>query len=244
MTSDPQPATTVPRHVAIIMDGNGRWAARRGLPRALGHRAGQKAAKRIVAACGRAKVGVLTLFAFSSENWQRPQGEVGMLMGLLLESLEQEVKELHAERVRLRFAGDLDAFAPDLRERMRAATELTATNDGLTLVVALGYGGRWDIVNAARRVAARVARGELAAAAVDEAALREELAFTGLPDVDLLIRTGGEKRISNFLLWNLAYAELWFSDVLWPDFEPATLDEAFRWYATRDRRFGRVAEQG
>jgi undecaprenyl diphosphate synthase len=243
MPADPTPdRNTVPRHVAIVMDGNGRWARQRAMPRAMGHRAGQQAVKRIVETAAQRGVGVLSLFAFSSENWQRPAGEVGMLMSLLLESLDKEVQVLHEQGVELRFIGNLDAFAPELQARMRAATELTRGNRGLKLVVALGYGGRWDLSQAARRLADEVVAGTLPVTGIDEAAVAARLALADLPDVDLFIRTGGEQRISNFLLWQLAYAELYFSDVLWPDYGAAEFDAALGWFAGRERRFGRVVE--
>lgn len=235
MPSDPSRPDQVPAHVAIVMDGNGRWAGRRAMPRAMGHRSGQRTAKRIVEACGLRGVRELTLFAFSSENWQRPESEVGLLMGLLLESLEQEVQALHAKGVVLSFLGDLAAFPAEMQARMAAATALTAGNQGLRLNIALGYGGRWDLVEAARRVA-------VAGTHIDEHAFRAALPSARLADVDLFIRTGGERRISNFLLWQLAYAELYFSDTLWPDFDVAELEAAFEWFASRQRRFGRVSE--
>jgi len=235
--------TAVPRHVAVIMDGNGRWARARSQPRHFGHRAGVKAVRRTVeraAACG---VSCLTLFAFSSENWRRPADEVGRLMGLFIEALQREVDELHRNRVRLTFIGAREQLSARLRQGIEAAERQTAGNDGLRLIVAVSYGGRWDIVNAARRLAAEVAAGRLEVAAIDEAALAGELALAGLPDPDLLIRTGGERRISNFLLWNLAYAELWFCECLWPDFRAADFDEALDYYASRQRRYGHTGEQ-
>lgn len=225
----------VPRHVAVIMDGNGRWAKQRGKARAAGHKAGVRAARRAVRACHRHGIEVLTLFAFSQENWQRPPSEVTLLMQLFLSTLSREIRSLDRNRVRLRFIGDHSDFAPELRERMRAAEQQTAGNEGLTLVVALGYGGHWDITNAARVLAAR---GD----EITQQALEAELAGSDLPEPDLMIRTGGEQRISNFLLWQLAYAELYFCDVLWPDFDDPDFDAAIHWYATRERRFGRVPE--
>jgi len=227
----------LPRHVVVVMDGNGRWAAARGMPRDLGHRQGQKAARAIVEACGQRRIEALTLFAFSSENWNRPAAEVGTLMALLLAALDSEVAELHAQGVRLRFIGQRDALAPDLVARMVAAEALTAANRGLALTIAVAYGGRWDLVQAARAVA------RAAPATVDEAAFASELALAGLPEPDLFIRTGGEQRISNFLLWDLAYTELYFTDLLWPDFDAAALDGALAWFAARERRFGRTSEQ-
>lgn len=231
---------SIPRHIAIVMDGNGRWARKRGLPRTVGHRQGQQAVKRAVERCAALGVEVLTLFAFSSENWRRPADEVGTLMGLLLQALDGEVAELHAKRVRLRFIGDRAAFDAALQARMEAAEALTHANPGLTLVIALGYGGRWDIVQAAKALARDARAGALDPASIDEAAFGARTALAGLPAPDLLIRTGGERRISNFLIWDLAYSELWFSDVLWPDFDAAALDEACAWFAGRERRFGDV----
>ncbi|MCK9367185.1 MAG: polyprenyl diphosphate synthase [Metallibacterium scheffleri] len=234
---------TLPRHVAIIMDGNGRWAERRHRPRSMGHRAGQKAVRATVTASRERGIAALTLFAFSSENWQRPRTEVGALMELFLRALDSEVDELHANGVRLRFIGALGAFAAPLRERMHAAMQRTADNDALTLNIAANYGGRWDIAQAARALAQQVAHGLLDAAAVDEGHLAAHLMLADLPPPDLLIRTGGEHRISNFLLWQAAYAELYFTDTLWPDFDAAALDAALDAYATRERRYGRTGAQ-
>ena len=232
-----------PQHVAIIMDGNGRWARARGLPRPAGHRASVKVVRKVVEECIARNVGHLTLFAFSSENWRRPPDEVGMLMKLFLDALEGEVADLHHNRVHLSFIGDRGNLGGELARRMQAAEQLTAANPGLRLIVAVAYGGRWDLTQACRRVAADVARGTLAAADIDEAQVGGRLAMAGIPDPDLLIRTGGERRISNFLLWNLAYTELYFSDALWPEFSAAHLDAAFEFFAQRERRFGRISEQ-
>jgi undecaprenyl diphosphate synthase len=233
----------VPRHIAVIMDGNGRWAAARALPRPAGHRMGVKAVKQIVENCARRNVQVLTLFAFSSENWKRPKEEVSMLMSRFLQALDDEVADLHKNGIRLTFAGNLQQLSPALRERMDAATVLTAGNSKMTLVIAIAYGGRWDIACAARRLAERVVAGELRVEDIDEGQLGEQLALGGLPDPDLLIRTGGEQRISNFLLWNLAYTELYFCDTLWPDFDEQELDAAIAHFGRRQRRFGLVPEQ-
>jgi undecaprenyl diphosphate synthase len=232
-----------PQHVAIIMDGNGRWARSRGLPRPAGHRASVKVVRKVVEECAKRKVGYLSLFAFSSENWRRPPDEVGMLMKLFLDALEREVADLHRNQVRLSFIGDRALLGPELTRRMSGAELLTADNPGLRLVVAMAYGGRWDIVQACRSLAADAAAGGVAAADIDEAAVAQRLALAGIPDPDLLIRTGGERRISNFLLWNLAYTELYFSDELWPEFSPAHLDAAFEYFAQRERRFGRTSGQ-
>ena len=233
----------VPRHIAVIMDGNGRWAAARALPRPAGHRMGVRAVKKIVENCARREVQVLTLFAFSSENWKRPKEEVSMLMSRFLQALDDEVADLHKNGIRLTFAGNLQQLSPPLRERMDAAAALTAGNSKMTLVIAIAYGGRWDIASAARRLAERCLAGELSADAIDEAQVGEQLALAGLPDPDLLIRTGGEQRISNFLLWNLAYTELYFCDTLWPDFDERELDAAIAHFGRRQRRFGLVPEQ-
>jgi len=233
----------VPRHIAVIMDGNGRWAAARALPRPAGHRMGVRAVKKIVENCAQRGVAVLTLFAFSSENWKRPKEEVSMLMSRFLQALDDEVADLHKNGIRLTFAGNLQQLSPALRERMDAATALTDGNSKMTLVIAIAYGGRWDIASAARRLAERCVAGELHADAIDEALLGEQLALAGLPDPDLLIRTGGEQRISNFLLWNLAYTELYFCDTLWPDFDERELDAAIAYFSSRQRRFGLVPEQ-
>jgi undecaprenyl diphosphate synthase len=229
--------------VAIIMDGNGRWADERGLPRAAGHRAGIKPVRIAVEECSRRGVEILTLFAFSSENWLRPAQEVGILMELFLEALDREVDELAAKGVSLKFIGERTALAPALKARMASVEERTAANTGLKLVVAIGYGGRWDIVTAARRLAAEVAAGTLRADAIDEARFADALALGGLADPDLFIRAGGDQRISNFLLWNLAYAELWFTEVFWPDFDATQIEAAFEAFAGRERRFGKTASQ-
>ncbi|MFZ5466821.1 MAG: polyprenyl diphosphate synthase [Pseudomonadota bacterium] len=233
----------VPVHVAIIMDGNGRWAEQRGYPRVLGHRRGATALRATVRACVERGVRVLTVFAFSSENWRRPSSEVGALMKLFVQSLRREVRRLHEAGVRLRFVGERGRFEPALQARMAEAEALTAGNERMTLVVAVNYGGRWDIAQAARALAEDVAAGRLPLAAVDEATLAGRLALSDLPEPDLLIRTGGEQRVSNFLLWQLAYAELYFTPVLWPDFNAAEIDRAIAWYARRERRFGQTSAQ-
>jgi undecaprenyl diphosphate synthase len=232
-----------PQHVAIIMDGNGRWARSRGLPRPAGHRASLKVVRRVVEECVDRKVRYLTLFAFSSENWRRPPDEVGMLMSLFLDALEREVADLHGNQVRLAFIGDRGLLGAELARRMQGAEQLTAANPGLRLNVAMAYGGRWDIAQACRSLAAEVQAGTLAAADISEQGVADRLALAGIPDPDLLIRTGGERRISNFLLWNLAYTELYFSDELWPEFSTADLDAAFEYFAHRERRFGRTSGQ-
>ncbi len=232
-----------PQHVAIIMDGNGRWARSRGLPRPAGHRASVKVVRRVVEECGKAGVRTLTLFAFSSENWRRPPDEVGMLMNLFLDSLVREIEDLHRNRVRVRFIGDRESLGAELAGRMLSAEALTRENPGLELLVAVAYGGRWDLVQACRTLVADVAAGSLKSADIGEAQIAERLALAGTPDPDLLIRTGGEQRISNFLLWNLAYTELYFDEVLWPEFSPAHLEAAFEHFRRRERRFGRTSAQ-
>ena len=237
------PSADSPQHVAIIMDGNGRWARSRGMPRVAGHRASVKVVRKVIEECARLEVRYLTLFAFSSENFLRPADEVGMLMGLFLDALVREVDELHKNRVRLRFIGDRSALNPELIRRMETSEALTAGNQGLGLIVAVAYGGRWDITQACRRLAEESAAGQLAAAEITEADLAARLELAGVPDPDLLIRTGGEQRISNFLLWNLAYTELYFSETLWPEFSPQHLQAAFDFFAQRERRFGKTSEQ-
>jgi undecaprenyl diphosphate synthase len=237
------PAPQVPRHIAIVMDGNGRWARARHRPRSFGHNAGRKAVRVAIESCMHEGVQALTLFAFSSENWQRPQDEVGALMSLFVRALDKEVDELHANGVRLRFIGDLDAFDEPLRRRMQASMTRTAGNDRLQVNIAVSYGGRWDIVQASRQAAVAVTRGELHADEIDETRLNQWMSLAELPPLDLFIRTGGECRISNFLLWQVAYAELYFTDTLWPDFDQACLRRAIEDYARRERRYGRTGEQ-
>lgn len=233
----------VPRHVAIIMDGNGRWAERRHLPRFAGHKAGVDALRVAVESAGRRGVKVLTVFAFSSENWRRPEEEVGLLMGLFLTALEQRVQELHENNVRVRVVGDRTAFNARLQQRIEEAERLTRANDGLQLIIAANYGGRWDVVQAARRVAEAVQSGTLAPGQVDLEVFASHLCLHGVPEPDLFIRTGGERRVSNFLLWDLAYTELYFTDTLWPDFDAEALDQALASYAARQRRFGQTGQQ-
>lgn len=233
----------IPRHVAIIMDGNGRWAQARGQARHQGHRAGVEAVKAVVEQCGRRGVQALTLFAFSSENWQRPRAEVRMLMELFLRTLDTEAHRLHENNVRLRVIGDRGQFSDRLQQRLAEAERLTAENDGLYLTIAASYGGRWDILEGARRLAREAAAGRIDPADVSEEAFGGYLALSGLPEPDLFIRTGGEKRISNFLLWQLAYTELYFTETLWPDFRAPELDLALADFAGRQRRFGLTEQQ-
>ncbi|MGD8379853.1 MAG: polyprenyl diphosphate synthase [Gammaproteobacteria bacterium] len=234
---------SLPHHIAIIMDGNGRWARKRGLPRHVGHRAGVKTVRLVIEEAGRRGVEALTLFAFSSENWRRPEGEVGRLMELFLSTITSELRSLEEKDVRLTFIGDRAEFSEILQQRMADAEARTAGNNGLRLNVAVGYGGRWDITRAARRLAESVACGDMQAEQITPEALGAELSLAGQPEPDLFIRTGGEQRISNFLLWQLAYTELYFCDTYWPDFDARELERALEWYAARQRRFGRTGDQ-
>ena len=243
MPSDATQPARVPRHLAVIMDGNGRWAERRRRPRVIGHRAGARAVQNCVDFCIEHGIGALTLFAFSSENWGRPEEEVGALMKLFLNALEREVDEMHRRGVRVRFIGERNRFGPALAARMDAAEALTRVNDTLHLTVAASYGGRWDIVNAARSLAEDVAAGRLRPEDIDERAMAARVALADLPPPDLFIRTGGDVRVSNFLLWQLAYTELWFTETLWPDVDAATLRQALDDYAMRERRFGLTGAQ-
>ncbi|MBO1358390.1 di-trans,poly-cis-decaprenylcistransferase [Acetobacter sacchari] len=241
--SSASPASTasnahLPVHVAIIMDGNGRWAAARGLPRVAGHRAGAEAVSRCLRAAKAKGVEYLTLYAFSSENWRREPTEVADLTSLLKYYLRHKVAELHKEGVRIRFVGDLGRFGPDLVAELERAEALTAGNAQLTLLLALSYGGRGDIVHAARALAEAVQRGDIALSAIDETALSARLLTAGVPDPDVIVRTSGEHRLSNFLLWQSAYAELVFLDTLWPDFDEASFTRVLDIYARRERRFG------
>ena len=229
----------VPRHIAIIMDGNGRWAKRRLMPRVAGHRKGVEALRGVIRACAERGVSHLTVFAFSSENWRRPQEEVTLLMELFMRALENEVARLHENDIRFRVIGDLSGFSARIQALIRDAEALTRDNTRLTFTVAANYGGRWDIVQAVKKL---IAAG-VAAQDVDETALVQQLSMAEAPEPDLFIRTGGEQRISNFLLWQLAYTELYFTDALWPDFDAAALDQAIASYRARERRFGRTSEQ-
>ena len=233
----------VPRHLAVIMDGNGRWAEQRRRPRLIGHRAGARAVNLCMEFCLEQGVEALTLFAFSSENWGRPQEEVSGLMRLFTGTLDREVDDLHRRGIRLRFIGDDTRFSPDIRRRMQAGEALTAGNTRMTLTIAASYGGRQDIVEAARMLATEVAAGRMRPEDIDEAAFARHVALPDLPAPDLLIRTGGDQRISNFLLWQAAYTELWFTPRLWPELDAATLQHAFDDYARRQRRFGLTGAQ-
>jgi len=229
----------VPRHIAIIMDGNGRWAKRRLMPRVAGHRKGVEALRGVIRACAERGVSHLTVFAFSSENWRRPQEEVSLLMELFMRALENEVARLHENGIRFRVVGDLSGFSERIQSLIRDAEALTRNNTRLTFTVAANYGGRWDIVQAVKKLMA----SSVAPEAVNEAALAQHLSMADLPEPDLFIRTGGEQRISNFLLWQLAYTELYFTDAPWPDFDAAALDAAIASFRTRERRFGCTSEQ-
>ena len=228
----------VPRHVAIIMDGNGRWATQRGLPRVAGHKAGAEAVRRTLQAAADAGVQVLTLYAFSSENWRRSDEEIADLTGLMRYYVEKELDRLIEERVQLRLIGDYRTFGPEMTRLLENALEKTAANDRLTLVVALNYGSRREIAGAAASLARKAASGEVSAAEIDEAAVEAELDTAGLPQLDLLIRTSGEVRLSNFLLWQAAYAELLFTPILWPDFDEQAFNDALAQFSVRQRRFG------
>jgi len=225
------------------MDGNGRWAEARGEPRHAGHKEGVRPVRMCIEECARRKIEALTLFAFSSENWQRPAIEVGSLMQLFLDAIDREIEELNRNGVRLRFIGDRQALSVKLQSRMAASEELTAGNTGLKLQVAVSYGGRWDILQAARRLAASVASGALRVDAIDEQRFARELSLQDVPDPDLFIRTGGDYRISNFLLWNLAYTEIYVCDTLWPDFGLAQFEAALESFASRERRYGLTRDQ-
>jgi undecaprenyl diphosphate synthase len=240
-TADIPPHGEVPRHVAIIMDGNGRWARKRRLPRFAGHKRGVEAVRAIVKDCAERGVGYLTLFAFSSENWRRPAEEVALLMQLFIGALENEVQKLHRNGIRLKLIGDQSRFDPKIQALIAAGERLTAGNTGLTLTIAANYGGRWDILQALNRFAKEHAAK--ASEEIREADLAPYLSMSYAPEPDLFIRTGGEQRVSNFLLWQLAYTELHFTDTLWPDFDAAALEAAFASYRKRERRFGRTSEQ-
>ena len=233
----------VPYHVAIVMDGNGRWALQKKQTRIFGHKKGVQALRHIIESCGKHGVSILTIFAFSSENWRRPPAEVSGLKRLLFSSLMTEADSLVSNGVRLRVIGNLSPFGPDVLDLVQRTQRRTADNHKLELVIAVNYGGRWDVVSACRRLAMRVAEGTLSSDDIDEKSVAEALSTSPLPDPDLCIRTGGESRISNFLLWQLAYSELYFSEVLWPDFSEDDFAEALNWYAMRQRRFGKTQEQ-
>jgi len=239
MTAPPN----IPGHIAIVMDGNGRWAKKRNRPRNMGHQAGLKALKKTIRHCMRLGVKTLTVFAFSSENWNRPESEVSRLMEIFLGALDKEVDELNKNGVCLRFIGDLTAFKPAIQTKVSVAQTLTADNENLVANIAVNYGGRWDITQAARRMAKAVSEGSLSLVDVDEPNFSSFLALAQSPDPDLFIRTGGEMRISNFLLWQSAYTEFYFTPVLWPDFDDKVLDQGIAAFQARERRYGRTSAQ-
>ncbi|HAI68637.1 MAG TPA: isoprenyl transferase [Gammaproteobacteria bacterium] len=232
-----------PRHIAIIMDGNGRWAKKRLLPRYAGHKAGVETVRRVIKFCSEEDIKALTLFAFSSENWRRPKQEVSLLMDLFMTALQREIDTLHKNNVCLRIIGNKKTFSEKLQKLITDAEELTKHNSGINLVIAANYGGHWDIVQATKRLAELVEQGQLQSSDINESLLATQISLADLPEPDLFIRTGGEKRVSNFLLWQLAYTELFFTDTLWPDFDKSTFTEALESFATRQRRFGRTADQ-
>lgn len=239
----PQHSGSIPEHVAIIMDGNGRWAQQRGQARHRGHKAGVESVRSTIEACIEHGVKVLTLFAFSSENWRRPKIEVNLLLELFMTALSREVRRMQQHNIRLRVIGDVSGFPDKLQKKILAAEEETAANDGLVLQIAANYGGRWDVTEAARRLAEKVAAGEIAPHQIDEKMLAGHTALSDVPDPDLFIRTGGDLRISNFLLWHSAYTELYFTPVLWPDFDAGQFEKALAEFARRQRRFGQTGEQ-
>lgn len=235
--------SNIPRHIAIIMDGNGRWAKKRLLPRVAGHKAGVDAVRQVVKACVEKKIEVVTLFAFSSENWRRPEQEVNYLMELFISALEREAKKLHEQNIKLCFIGDRSRFDEKLRQYMLDAETLTLHNTGLVLVIAANYGGQWDISEAMRQLAIEVEQGRLTSQDITAKLIESKLTTAHLPLPDLFIRTSGEQRMSNFLLWQLAYSELYFTDVFWPDFDAEELNKALAFYANRERRFGYTSDQ-
>ena len=233
----------IPQHVAIIMDGNGRWAQLRGKTRVVGHKSGVDSVRAVVRTARTIGVKALTLFAFSSENWQRPETEVSVLMDLFMFVLTREVKRLHKNNIRFQVIGDLTRFSEKLTQKIAKAEQLTADNDGMVLSIAANYGGRWDITQAAKKLAEQVQNNQITLAEIDETALNAQTSLCGLPELDLLIRTGGDYRISNFLLWQAAYSELYFTEVLWPDFNELEFERAISSFGARERRFGQTGEQ-
>jgi len=233
----------LPKHIAVIMDGNGRWAKARNKPRVFGHRAGAQAVRKTIAAAAKLNVTAITMFAFSSENWRRPEEEVNLLMELFITALTREVKKLHKNNLQLRVIGNVSQFDSNLQKKISEAEVLTAKNTGMVVNIAANYGGKWDITEAAKSLACRVKNGVLQPDEITEDLLANELTMSDLPAVDLLIRTSGECRISNFMLWQLAYAEMFFTDVFWPDFDEKQLLNAISWFVNRERRFGCTGEQ-
>ena len=243
LSTDPTKDRLVPRHVAVVMDGNGRWAQARGKARIQGHRRGVETARQLTSLCGRAGIEYLTLFAFSSENWKRPPEEVGFLTRLLITSLENEISRLQENQIRLNVIGDFRPFGQKVNELIVRAHEQTSSNTAMTLTIALNYGGRWDLTEAVRKLVRACEERDITADDIDEATLSQALSTRNLPDPDLFIRTGGEIRLSNFLLWQLAYTELFFTDCLWPDFDEEQFERALDAYRSRQRRFGQTGDQ-
>lgn len=235
--------TTIPRHIAIVLDGNGRWAKARKRPRLLGHKKGVEAVRNIVKACSSLGVECLTIFAFSSENWKRPEDEIKHLMGLFMMALEREAKSLAKNNVRLRIIGDVTQFSDKLQKKIKEVEVLTSKSTGLNLTVAANYGGRWDVTESVKQLVDKVVSGGLQVSDITEKSISSHLCTEGFPDPDLFIRTGGDKRISNFMMWQMAYTELYFTDVLWPDFDKEQLDKAIADFSSRQRRFGKTGEQ-
>ncbi len=232
-----------PQHIVVILDGNGRWAEQRHSPRIVGHRAGVETVRKVVQDCSRLKIKALTVFAFSSENWRRPEKEVGFLMDLFLTSLNKEVNKLHKNNIKIQFIGDTSAFNDKLQKRMRDSEFLTRNNTGLALNIAVNYGGQWDITQAMKKIAVQIENKELSSGDITAETIKRNVCLSDLPEPDLFIRTGGEQRISNFLIWQLAYTELYFTDLLWPDFNQDELFEAIKTFANRQRRFGQTSAQ-
>jgi len=233
----------LPKHIAVIMDGNGRWAKSQGKPRVFGHKAGVAAVRKTISAASRLGIKAITLFAFSSENWRRPEEEVSLLMELFITVLSKEVKRLHKNNLRLRIIGDTQRFSQRLQKKIAEAEQLTASNTGMVVNVAANYGGKWDIAQAVKKIAQDAAQGQLMSDDIDESLITSYLTMADLPEVDLMIRTSGERRISNFILWQMAYAELYFTEQYWPDFDEQSLAEAVAWFVNRERRFGCTGEQ-
>lgn len=233
----------LPRHIAVVMDGNGRWANKRHMPRAAGHKAGVGATRKIVESCAKRNIEALTIFAFSSENWNRPAAEVSSLMSLFVSTITAEVKKLHKKNVRVQFIGDRSRFSEKLQNSIASSEQLTKQNTGLCLNIAANYGGRWDIVNACKLLATEVQQNNIAIEDINEDTVNSFMSMSDMPTPDLFIRTGGEQRISNFLIWQLAYAELYFVDTLWPDFSDEEFAAALNWFAGRQRRFGKTGQQ-
>jgi len=233
----------LPRHIAIIMDGNGRWATQRFMPRIAGHKAGVDSVRKIVKACVEKKIEVLTLWAFGNENWKRPQQEVSFLMNLMTSMMENEIKKIHEENIQLHIIGDRSRLDKNLQQKIAQAEQLTANNSGLKLIIAFSYSGYWDITEAMRKIAVEIQENRITPTDISPELIQQKLALANFPDPDLFIRSSGEQRLSNFLLWNLAYTELYFTNVFWPDFDVAELEKALLFFASRERRFGATSEQ-